>query len=888
MVIIDDFRARPDWLIQAAGVANLDQPPDPVRDAGWRPAAIALSASLQPIHGKHVLSAGPDFAPVWSEELTALPWRMFEPGGLDRLMTRFGLTHLVVHRRLSPPSPEPADIAALRGAGRLQPLKEFPDGIVYEVRGTPTGAARQSGQLFPALLSRLGSRLTVIPEPDKGRTRILPLGPHLPELSGLNVTIGAAGGPVSFPGRGGEPPAGLQQTVTPTGIAYRLPLPDGQGHLCYELLAPLWPGDRHWSTAPFMLLRLELTNTSGAELALPVAVELARGINAASGMTIIRTPERTINAVTLAHAWKFELDQQRQGSGVDRGAIAPHLRQMSLDDGGDWHWRVSGCGDLCLAGDAAEGWSISSGQLVANVTLAPGESQQLHLVLAFYTDTPLLLVDQNPRPLAYSQQFTSADQIVAMALVQRRAFMDVDRQFHRLLVTEDMPPNLYRLTCLGLQSLLANSWLISDGADGWLYSEWEGFPRFHCTLDVVFNTSPFYILFAPDLLADMLRMWPRYGWRGHVPHDAGKGLIIGRNAYPIPMTVEEDTNFILLHALYANFTGDADVAASQAAFITGIVRGLIDADKDGNGLPDRGTVNTFDDAPPSVNAAANQLYLGVKILAALKALPLLTGIQGHVPPELQDQIDRRIATLEQTLSGSWTGTHYPLISGPASAGPARHRAGVLRPAGAQRTAGLDQPELDSPTGYGNYLAHGWVPLLWMGEPEPLNALPHLAAHLAAAERITATPYGSAHRDGHANVWVSQNLWRDAAALYLGATLPYAQLLDNYWAVQTKAYVQGLTDPAWLPYCDSPINSYLTYYGRGAAALLYPWAGRGISFSRARRELRVPAASRTAPLPLPFLADWQTGTVPVLHWTSTGEPDPSSPGFALVEHLTIRQ
>ena len=75
-------------------------------------------------------------------------------------------------------------------------------------------------------------------------------------------------------------------------------------------------------------------------------------------------------------------------------------------------------------------------------------------------------------------------------------------------------------------------------------------PFFHSTLDVVFNTAPFHIMFTPDLLKNLLLNWPKYSVDGHLPHDMGRGFIIGKNQYPVKMSIEEDTNYLLLSFLY--------------------------------------------------------------------------------------------------------------------------------------------------------------------------------------------------------------------------------------------------------------------------------------------------------------------------------------------------
>jgi len=67
-------------------------------------------------------------------------------------------------------------------------------------------------------------------------------------------------------------------------------------------------------------------------------------------------------------------------------------------------------------------------------------------------------------------------------------------------------------------------------------------------------------------------------------------------------------------------TGGRQYATKYEALSKRLARFLMDADTTGDGIPNRGTANTIDDASPAVQYAKKSTYLGVKTLCALKSV----------------------------------------------------------------------------------------------------------------------------------------------------------------------------------------------------------------------------------------------------------------------------
>lgn len=675
----------------------------------------------------------------------------------------------------------------------------------------------QRHPLKPCLLARLGSRLTVIPEPDLGRIRVLPLGHHLPEFEGLRVRWVTETGVSVFPDPGGMAPETLKHTMGPTSTAYTISLNNSNLVLEYRLSSPFCPDLPAWRSAPILFLDLTIRNQSEIPATGVLELEIACD----------KTPSPCIDQdiAGVVYSWPFHLDQARHSSSDIAEHVSPQLLQQAGPAGDHQRFSVKGSGEFAACGAIRDGWQCSDGCLKAAVSAAPGTAVRKHAALAFRTGDPVLKVDGHPCPIWVVDPGTDALATARKAVAHRADIMASNTRFETSLLEGFETETQRHLVSLGFQSFLSNTWIVRSPDGSPRYSEWEGRPLFHSTLDVVFNTSPFHLKYTPDLLGNMLRHRPRYNQGDHLSHDIGKGLIIETNAYPVKMVVEEDNNFILLHYMYANATGDFSIIKAQAPLLRTLTDGLIAADTDGDGLPNKGSINTFDDAPPSINLAENQLYLGIKVAASLHAMQSL---DRHVPGLIRDRADRIAAfkqTIIDTINSEWLGDHYPIHHEAATAADAF----VVLPFDKEHAPKTQTQADDSRQGYSNYIAHGLVPLLMFGEEKPAGWFPHMAAHLETAHGKTNTEYGDAHRDGVTNVWISQNMWRDLAAAYLGAHLDFQKLHGQYWRNQVMCFARNRRNPEdvsarrWTGFCESPENSFLTFYSRGVPIIMLPRA-----------------------------------------------------------------
>ncbi len=641
---------------------------------------------------------------------------------------------------------------------------------------------------------------------------------------------------------------GIDRILTPTSIAWSLPVPGifkaNPARLEYRLVSPLTPQIRRWRTAPVMLIEITLTNP-GAD---PVSCDIAL-----SGLTgQPHKVEATREAILVSTPLIIPIDQQSVVQYEIRDYLAPQLQSLPVEPAPETGFSGVVNGTFTLAAARADHWSAElkagTGKLVTTLTAPASESVRTVCAITFHTVSPVLSVDGSPRPFAYTADFPESSDLAENALRSNRRLLDADAAARTLLdgstfaasgthrvATGDkittgegsIDTTFETLRLIALQSFLSNTWLVRNPDGSIRYSEWEGFPLFHSTLDVVFNTSLFHLVFTPDLLGNMLMYWPHYHLDGDMPHDMGKGLVIGRNAYPVRMTVEENANYLLLHAMLAARTHITATAAARHDTIEELVRRLIASDTDGDSLPDTGVINTFDDAPPSVNSAPNQIYLGIKTAAALQAVAEILGPVISVETRTRARAHSRL--MFETIERSWTGTHFPISlpsRNPAAAGSGGKITGVLLPLDRDKPIRTSGTGPDNPDGYCNYAAHGLVALWLCNLKAPGEIENRMKLHLEAAHEKTATDYGDSHRDGHPNVWISQNMWRDLAARYLGADLDFHRQHEKYLRLQIEAVAHRAKTCRWEGFCDSPENSFLTCYSRGIPIVAFPWFQQG--------------------------------------------------------------
>ncbi|MCK7485581.1 MAG: DUF4965 domain-containing protein [Bacillus subtilis] len=368
---------------------------------------------------------------------------------------------------------------------------------------------------------------------------------------------------------------------------------------------------------------------------------------------------------------------------------------------------------------------------------------------------------------------------------------------------------------------------------------------FHSTVDVEYNLGVFYYLLWPELLEIMFRHWKDAMRPHNIAHDIGAILDANGAAYPHEMEIEENCNFILMIYAYQRMFNRQDLVRDYLPVIETLIRFNVSCDKTGNGLPNAGTANTIDDSSDDVQFAEEQIYIGIKEYAAyLAAGELFTQ---HQDPELARLCEGEATKIRTSIEQSgWLSDHYGVTL--RSAFGSIHSDSLYKAMGANASSsGKDA--------YSIYTANGLFYLMFVGQDIRWD-LSRLKTDIVSADRACSTPFGGTHSSvDTSNVWISQNIWRDLCAGYLGVDL--TANIQKYWAFE-RYENQGARGGCFI---DTYGWNKLNYYPRGITAIGYLAAIGGLSVDGIAKVVRLrPAKVPLTVLLLPF-ADWSTGVVP---------------------------
>ena len=462
-----------------------------------------------------------------------------------------------------------------------------------------------------------------------------------------------------------------------------------------------------------------------------------------------------------------------------------------------------------------------------------------------------------PGRFRYTALWPDIDAVVDDAISKRDERLAHSRRLEKLFEQAPMLPAQRHLLNQGFQNFLSNTyWCNFEGPEPreW-FSGWEGSCTFHSTVDVEYNVCLFYLTMWPRLLALLLGEWAAYA-KAHEPsggailgHDMGQADKIGRTFYHHDMPVEENSNYLLMLGAYCHWTGDLGPARKEADLIEKLARYLLWTDRDGSGFPSEGVANTIDDGSPAVQFSRKQTYLAVKRLAALQAAGDLLARIDRSPMAEQCEGAAGAAALAVERQ-AWLGDHYAVCVD-------RSTAGVLD---SWTGAPLAQEQIAGADAYSLYTNNGLLLPALTGQPCPLNQS-KLLTDLINAAREALGHYGCGHSSYEPNnLWVSQNLWRDHMARYLG--FHGFSVAQMYWDMQ----VMSNTHQESLGFIDTYIGNNLSFYPRGAAAFGFLAAGPRLVIDRlAPKAPRFSVdPDRTYPQrwPLVALADWKAGKIPV--------------------------
>ncbi|MCC7205215.1 MAG: DUF4965 domain-containing protein [Phycisphaeraceae bacterium] len=715
-------------------------------------------------------------------------------------------------------------------------------------------------QLMTWTLSRLGSRFNLLFEPYKRRVMHSAVGRFLDVPLDLQVGLIEPDGTervLPFSAKG-ELFYNCEQFERLNSITFRGFSEKYKLRFEFNVHAVFYPQDEALCTMPAFYLEMRLNPADR------IRWETAKGPRPDKVKLFIRLDRPATQIVTTPGIPGSDGSLPRIDMAY-RNGTRPRVAGLNPSAGAEADfWEVSACDRIVSLNPEAQVDPDGKGLTCELPVTEVGSGIKWRLVWGACCNDTILKVTppQGGQPATgrfrYLKQTPNIDAVIADAIDHRDERLTLSRRLEKLFDQASLGVSQRHLVHQGFQAFLSNTFWC-DLADGqeW-YSVWEGSCYFHSTVDVEYNASLFYLCFWPRLLAMQLYRWSDFG-KEHSPsggailsHDIGWAVTAGKQVYPHDMPVEENANYLLLLQTYCHWTGDLQPLTEKQDFVEKLARYLLWTDRDASGFPSEGVPNTIDDASPAVQFSRKQTYLAVKRLAALAAAADLLARAGR--NDLAELCRKTVdADKPKIEKAAWLGDHYAVCVD-------RSAVGVLD---AWTQKPIEDDQIQGWDGYSIYTGNGLLFPAMIGQPLLLD-FQHLQSDLLASAREAMSPYGCGHSSFEPeNVWISQNLWRDHLAMYLGGVWPIP-FSGMYWDMLAMSN----TGQQSKGFIDTYINNNLCFYPRGVTSIGYLLAQPRLTVDRLAPGPRGPHITvnpvRHIPQrwPLFALADWKARKIPV--------------------------
>lgn len=711
--------------------------------------------------------------------------------------------------------------------------------------------------LMSTCLGRLGSRYNLILDPIRKEIHYGALGLMCQDKAQLVVGIDdGAGHFCTFPlSHSGEGFFIVDQQQTMTAVRYEgYCLPSGV-KVQMEIVAPFWPQDEKTSIVPAYVVNIRVEHLKRVRWD-KVAADARRQGKVVFGLQVE-------GASITAKSQRLYLSYPVLAGlrGFPDFAESKTRKNPREGEAQDVVFPISGQ------------WTIREGQFEAAFDVTEeNAAADFSIGLAGYCGNALFERFGQAMPLKYTKHWKNADDVAQFVKGNLKALLAKSRRFDEIWQNSSLPASAADLTALSFQTYLINTlWAAgqSKGQSDW-FSVWEGSCRFNSTVDVTYNEAMLYFSCWPELLEMIFEQWsqhandpaaetarlrshpktadaPQQEFAGRIlEHDMGVGWTANGQSYPHAMPVEENSNFLLLLYSHGQWWGRQELFTRYNDLNKQLVEYLLWADSKGNGFPDRGTANTIDDATPAVQYGRDNVYLGIKRLAALHAASRMFDAVGEA--KWSSRCKQQVRKAVKTLNAGWLGDHWGVCLDKSA-------KGLVDCWTHEKLPYKTLPGWDA---YSLYTTNGLLCLMMVDDLPPGLSTQRLRLDVTNACRESMTTYGCGHSSlDKKNMWVSMNVWRDLAAGYLGQNL--VTNCERYWNQQLFGNGIGSEKPNC--FTETSLTNNLVHYPRGAACFGLPLAMAGLTLNEAEDAGVAPAAPGKYPL-LP-MANWKTGAVPYL-------------------------
>lgn len=452
------------------------------------------------------------------------------------------------------------------------------------------------------------------------------------------------------------------------------------------------------------------------------------------------------------------------------------------------------------------------------------DGTEVRFIWTAYAHSDVFSADGNIVGLKYKKYWNNAYDIAEYAEKNIEEIEKKSNFFNSLADKSSLSKSWKELMGFAFQNLKMNTAWLDTG----LLTVWEGNCMYNLTVDVEYNNALFYLMFWPELMKPMFERW-RTTDADFISHDIGLGFEIDNTQhYRHNMQIEENCNFILMLYAYYKVSCDVECLNDNRDISRRLVNYILNADKNGDGIPDIGVANTIDDGIPEVQYSAKQTYIAVKSASALWAYKELWGDTDGL---LQKRIELIMNSLNQDM---WNGEYYELCGDKCCTG----------------LNGDERIELFHRHDSSIYTANGLLYLMMFNREINFIDKNRLRSDIITSYKKCLTQYGCNHSENSQSVWISQNIWRDFAAAYLGIDL--LDNADRYWDFEKLI---NMNENSAL-YTDTYGSNFLWEYPRGAVSFGVLAAMLHMQLDADNNKLYVSPLRRNAELPIIFNADWK--------------------------------
>lgn len=692
-------------------------------------------------------------------------------------------------------------------------------------------------QIYETIISKLGSRISMNFRPRSREIFISPMGRFYDKALPLNFGIvydGIRYGlPFSRPetdgiGKAREDFQYVEQSINMQSVEFRCRDFRIGVDCSFTFTAPFYPHDEKVSTAPFFYVDVRISRLIDRYVREDDCKKIAI-------FAEILSPDfKVVNDQLYCYdQWNLTDDHIHV---QDTNYLNDVLRVSPKSQKGV-------AGELCLAGyDTAQ---MDGKSLNFNGEISQNTSLSASYILAGFVAEEALIIQNDGYVFRYNEYFKNIEEVIAYARSEKSLIESKMECFENIFSSSSIACGLKNLTGLAFQTFLSNTWWmqrISDKQE-W-FSVWEGNCMFHSTIDVEYNLGLVYFCLWPELIEMTLREWELFKKNGFMSHDIGMMLDVKGQMYPHDMEIEENCDFILMLLAYWRIQGKTAVMQEHYQTVKELLTFNKSCDKTGNGLANLGTANTVDDSSDDIQFAEEQVYLGIKEFCAYFA--------GEKMALFLNDIDTAVLCRDEMLkikqaieNSGWHADHYAvsLKSTPDKLNPNSIYKSVVK------------TSTENSNAYSIYTSNGFLYLAMAGYDIPWNC-DRLKSDILCSIKKADTEYGCTHSNlDRSNIWISQNIWRDLTAGYLGIDL--TDMAEKYWQFELYENTAGRGGC----FIDTYGWNKLNYYPRGITGIGYLLSMGGISIDRIDNVIKIKPCRVPLKIPLLQFADWDSGRIP---------------------------